>query len=233
MGRQLSATAIARTQQHCIYAMHAGLGSTGRPKFRSRPGQHHRLQRTKLNGGPRSAGGAFACPGYWQRPCTRRMPQPCRRSTWPCSRRSTDLPGAPLKTVVRRIGPVKSRYIRLAENRLRQRPQKHSSRSDLRTSTTARSGPARIHPTLLCRRYLKVQLGGVQGGGLLGRGCSSAAWARPPSPPCMQMRRTRGLLEPSRERAIPPGAVASQVASRFGRAGLPRPPSLPGSRLHS
>jgi hypothetical protein len=46
----------------------------------------------------------------------------------------------------------------------------------------------------------------------------------------MPMRRTSALLEPSRERAIPP-AVASQVAGRSGRTGLPRPPSLPGSRL--
>jgi hypothetical protein len=43
------------------------------------------------------------------------------------------------------------------------RPQKHSSRSDLRTSTTARSGPARIHPTLLCRWCLQVQHGGARG----------------------------------------------------------------------
>jgi hypothetical protein len=31
----------------------------------------------------------------------------------------------------------------------------------------------------------------------------------------------------------PAGAVVSKVAGRSGRAKLPRPPSLPGSRLHS
>jgi hypothetical protein len=116
-----------------------------------------------------------------------------------------------------------------AENRLRRRPQKNASRSDLRTSTTARSGPARIHPTLLCRWYLKVQLGGAQPSGLLGRGCSSAARARPPVHADAPHLGRSGAVEGTGD---PAGAVASQVAGRSGRARLPRPPSLPGSRLH-
>ena len=71
-----------------------------------------------------------------------------------------------------------------------------------------------------------------QGGGLLGRGCSSAAGARPPSPPCMPMRRTWGAAGAVHGKRDTASAVASQVAGRSGRAGLPRPPSPPGSRLH-
>ena len=71
----------------------------------------------------------------------------------------------------------------------------------------------------------------TQGGELLGRGCSSAAGAGTPSPPCMRCAVPGALLEPFREWATPP-AVASQVAGRSGRAGLPRLPPLSGSQLH-
>jgi hypothetical protein len=63
----------------------------------------------------------------------------------------------------------------------------------------------------------------TQGCGLLGRGCSSAAWAGPPSPPCMPMRLTWGAAGTVEGTGDPAGAVAPQVAGRSGRTGLPRP----------
>ena len=49
----------------------------------------------------------------------------------------------------------------------------------------------------------------------------------------MPMRRTWGAAGAVEGKGEPAGTVASLVADGSGRAGLPRPPSLPGSRLNS
>ena len=120
-----------------------------------------------------------------------------------------------------------------------------------RTSTSRRAcrssyGPSQLCPSVLWRWCLPVRRGGRLGwfrdwGGC--RGCpegpagffARAAPQRPgrehPRHRACRCAAPGALLEPSQGRATPP-AVASQVAGRVGRDGLPRPPSLPGPRLH-
>jgi hypothetical protein len=90
--------------------------------------------------------------------------------------------------------------------------------------TVCQTGRLRLVPRGALHRETALRL--VAGSGLLigGQGGNSLANVHDDAA-------LGTLLEPSRERATPP-AVASQAAGSDGRAGLPRPPSLPGSRLH-
>ena len=120
---------------------------------------------------------------------------------------------------------MKSRYIWLAENGLRQRPQEHRAAglicvytSTARRACRASYGPSQLCPSVLWRWCLLMRGGGrlvlpglgrmwwTQGGGLLGRGCSSAAGAGTPSSPCMPMRRTCGAAGAVEGNGCPPPA---------------------------
>src|ERR1017187_10467119 len=106
----------------------------------------------------------------------------------------------------REITPGKSRYIWLAENRLRQRPQKHAPRVASASPGVPRRHGAPVAPPLAYSNSAQATSGAgacwcvvagawcfrgwgewrgtsTQGGGFLGHFCSSAAGARPPSPP--------------------------------------------------
>jgi hypothetical protein len=134
--------------------------------------------------------------------------------------------------VARRIAPVKSRYIRLAENRLSNVPRSTAPRG-LICVYTSTARPAYPHPGLLAHpnsgqaSSMPLVSPGACGAGEDVVACPEGPagfWAgtapqrlgrEHPRHPACRCAAPGALLEPPRERATPP-AVASQVAGRSG-----------------